>query len=526
MPWRGESYPGEFPSLGWQVAEWLEEFLVLPDGSRKPFRLTDEQLELLVRWYALDSSGRRLKRRGASMRAKGWGKSPLFGGVAIAELCGPVFFDGWDADGEPVGRPWPAPWVQIAAVSEDQTDNTYGAAYTMLDESDAADDLDLDIGLTRIHLRDRPASKIEAVTASSGAREGQRITFAVLDETHLWYPERGGLKLAATLRRNAAKMGGTTFETTNAPELGRGTVAEKTLDAVGAKGLLFDGVEAPWVDDVKDPAQKRKVLEALEVAYSDSSTKRGGWVDLERIYEEAMDPDTPESDVIRFFFNIPRKGDNKAWDPKQFAGLVKSVDTAGVPVVLMFDGARTRDCAVLSAWALTEVPHHFAVQVWERPANPDENYEHPRGEIRGAVREFIAERDVALFVYDSSFHELNSLYDEWLDEWGEANPEKGTGLMVGYPTASGQRMEKAILRVLEDTRAGLYTHDGNEQVTAHVMNAVLGRNRSGYITLQKEKDSLKIDGAVTLTMGYDVIAAARLMLDKRGVEPAIFVDWS
>ena len=30
MPWRGPEYPGEFPSLGYVVAEWIQAWCVTP----------------------------------------------------------------------------------------------------------------------------------------------------------------------------------------------------------------------------------------------------------------------------------------------------------------------------------------------------------------------------------------------------------------------------------------------------------------------------------------------------------------
>jgi hypothetical protein len=54
------------------------------------------------------------------------------------------------------------------------------------------------------------------------------LTAAVLDEPHLWLPSNGGLRLAATIRRNLAKMGGRSIETTNAWRDGEDSVAEAT----------------------------------------------------------------------------------------------------------------------------------------------------------------------------------------------------------------------------------------------------------------------------------------------------------
>src|ERR1700738_1451501 len=123
MPWRGPGFEGELPSLGWALLEWWTEFLPSPRAPAEPLVFTDEQARPLVEWFTIEvASGRFIHRRGCSRRAKGWGKSPLEAAKAIAELSGPVRFDGWDARGEPGGRPWgvqgdPSAWVEIAAVA-------------------------------------------------------------------------------------------------------------------------------------------------------------------------------------------------------------------------------------------------------------------------------------------------------------------------------------------------------------------------------------------------------------------------
>ena len=132
MPWvSGTEWTEPERTLGWLVADWAEEFLRVPGGAQfgQPMVLTGWQLRALADWYALDVDGRWLFRRGQIRMAKGTGKSPLAAVVALAELCGPVVFDGVDAHGDPVGRPREAPLVQIAAATEDQGQNTYGAVH-------------------------------------------------------------------------------------------------------------------------------------------------------------------------------------------------------------------------------------------------------------------------------------------------------------------------------------------------------------------------------------------------------------
>ena len=127
-------------------------------------------------------------------------------------------------------------------------------------DSDLADDV-LDVGLTRITLK-AGAGLLEAVTASAATRFGQRVSFAVMDETHLWHKRNGGLRLADVVRRSAAKMGGRTLESTNAFAVGEDSVAERTHKAAedGAEGLLYVAVEGPAVEDLTDTAAVRTAV--------------------------------------------------------------------------------------------------------------------------------------------------------------------------------------------------------------------------------------------------------------------------
>ena len=530
MPWRGPEYEGEFPSLGRDLIDWWEEHLRVPAGPLygQPLVLTPDQAQFWIRFYRLDDQGRRVYRRGSRRAAKGKGKSPEGGMFCIGEFCGPVQFDGWDSNGEPVGKPRDYPWVQVAACSEEQDHNLYGPMREMLAGSDLLNSERIDLGKTRVEFADGRPGKIEPVSASAGAREGQPITAAALEETHLWFPSKGGPKLAAVLRRNAGKTNGTTCEFTNAPALGEGSVAEATLEAAdkGTPGLLYDSMEGTPVENPKDPENRDRVLVALSESYDDGTGKPVEWVDVERQYAETQDPDVTESDVFRFYLNVARKAENRAFDPAEFDALAEpntelrdwfepgyefaTIGRSGIavdePCLLAFDGARTRDCAVFTAWTLGDVPKHHHVASWSRPWHATADYQHPRAEYKAAAREFIASHRVVLFAFDSSFHQLESLYEDWVVDFGEF----GDGLMLEFPTASGQRMEKAIKQILEDTREGLYRHDGHPVVTAHVHGAVLGKNpRSSYMTLAKEKDSVKIDAAVTSVLAHEAAADTR-----------------
>lgn len=185
MPWK-PSEPGEVPTLGWYVLDWMSELLARPAVDEyEPFSPYREQEDFILRWYEIDPlTGRFVYGRGLLGRPRGWGKSPILGGLCIVEGLADVLFDGWDADGQPVGRPWRTvrtPMVHVAAVSEDQTNNTWQPMIEMLHEDapihrayPGIEPFDTVVNL--------PRGKIEKRTSSGRTVKGAPTTFAVLDQ--------------------------------------------------------------------------------------------------------------------------------------------------------------------------------------------------------------------------------------------------------------------------------------------------------------------------------------------------------
>ncbi|HTI28264.1 MAG TPA: hypothetical protein VL652_45195 [Kutzneria sp.] len=530
MPWRGPQHENDFPSLGWALLDWWSDHLSSPRDENEPLVFTDEQALILVEWYALDpKTGRFVHRRGASRRSKGRGKSPVEAAKAIAELAGEVLFDGWDAAGEPVGRPWgtggtSTPWVQIAAVSEDQTENTYAAIYEFLTANDgsAADKLRIDAGLTRCYLRDRPG-KLEPVTASAGTREGQRVTYGVLDETHLWTPTNGGRRLARTLRRNVAKMGGRTYETTNSFVPGEDSVAEATHKAIldGAPGIYYDAVEAP---PVKPEDDDETLKAALRVAYGDA-----WWIDLDRILAEVRDPESTWEDSERFYFNHNVDDRRKAVETKKWESLARPdiVVPAGARVGLGFDGSISDDCTVLIGCTTVDgVPHTFEIEVWRRPTDAPKTWRMPRSEIQDRVRETFAYYDVGLMLCDPA--KWQTEIECWAEEFGEE-------LVVFFDTNQPTRMWRACDRfstAIESStpETPTYTHDGSTELSAQVLamhkRKVRVRDedddgRTKYVFV-KGPDRAKIDAGIGAVLALE---AAMTMPAEQEPDPEPFALW-
>ncbi len=499
--WRGPTEERPFPTLGDEVLVWLTSALRSPADDSKQLDLTDEQALLLLHWYRLDPvSGRFLHRRGALEMAKGWGKSPLLAAIAIADFAGPALFDGWDANGEPVARPWgtgddPAPWVQIAANSEDQSENTYGAVYAYLtaDDGKVGDALGIDFGRTRLYLKNVPGSKLEPVTASAGSREGQRVTFAVLDETHLWTKRTRGVQLANTLRRNVAKMSGRTLETTNAPILGEQSVAEMTGRAAEEEepGVWFHATR-PTIEPQPDWPDERLKAE-LDHVYGDS-----WWVNRDRLVREIRDPGTEWTDALRFYFNTRTVGAGRAVDAARWDALVSARPEAGALIGLGWDGAFRRDSSVLVGCGGDDATS-FILGWWENPYLPSDplsrEWSVPRDEVEAAIAQAFERYRVGRFLYDPPYWGAEGI--AWQRTYGE-------DIVMPFDTNQPRRMAPAVNRWMTSIAEGTHHHDGDERLARHVKAAHLRKvninapdddGRTHYV-LEKGQDRHRIDGAV------------------------------
>lgn len=535
--WR-PSHPGERPTLGWIVLDWIEENLIVPDGAAagEPLTFTREQAEFILRLYEVDPAfqgppirGRsllnaRVVRRAVLSRPKGWGKSPLVAALCLVEALGPVVLDGWDAAGQPVGREWHTlgfkPKVQIVAVSEDQTANTWDPCLEMAANGPVYDNYDIEPLQTFINV---PRGVIEPVTSSGTSREGFRPVFSALDQTESWTASNGGKKLAATIRRNLGKVQGCSVETPNAFEPGADSVAESSFAAVRAQeegrtrlqaGMLFDHREAP---PDTDPADADSLRAGLAVAYGDSADVNGGWASLDRLVAEYWDPDTDPQDARRYYLNqITHASDGWLSQPEWAACADPTKVVAdGETITLGFDGSRRRKRGVTDATALVGCRlsdgHVFAVGVWEQPDGPaGQDWEVPIVEVLAAVENAFSKWNVVGFYADPARWEGH--VTDWEAQYsGRLQVKASRDHPLEWWMTGGRALQivRATDRFHNAVVDGEMSHDGSFVLTRHVLNARRRVGRAGVQISKEHPDSArKIDAAVAAILAFECRADA------------------
>lgn len=505
-------------TLGWEILGWTAKYLRQPDGptAGEPWRYTPEQARLVLWWYAVDENGVFAYRYGVMRRPKGHGKDPLAASLALVEMVGPCRFAGWRADGEPMAKPHPAAWVQVAAVNQEQTKNTMSLFPSMI-SNELKDAYDIDLGKTIIYARQGRA-RLEAVTSSPRALEGGRPTFAILNETHHWLRANEGHGMAAVIARNAGKSrdaSSRVLAITNAHLPGEDSIGERDWDAyekeaageIAPTGRLYDSIEAP---DGLDPKNPQHVEAGIRAARGDSN-----WAPLARVVQEFLDPRIAPAEAMRFYWNKVAGSDADWIDLAEWRACKRDVDIElGERICLGFDGSLRNDSTALVACRLSD-GHMWPVQIWEKPDGPQGNsWQVPREEVDGVIDRMFREYDV-YYLYADPPH-----WQDYVDRWAASYGDK---VVIEFFTNSPTRMARALERLHTSILAHEVTHDGDTTLTRHVGNA-MGVERAGGVQINKRKKSAKIDALVAATLAYearnDAIADGALMV------PAVaYINW-
>ncbi|MDH6462066.1 hypothetical protein M2302_002241 [Micromonospora sp. A200] len=491
-------------TLGWQIAGWCAEYLRAEGGG--PWRFTNEQLRFVLWWYAVDENGRFIHRKGVLQRLKGWGKDPLVAVMCLIELVGPSRFSHWDKEtGEPVGIAHPQAWVQVAAVSRDQTRNTM-TLFPSLMSDHFITTYKIKAGAELIRANGG-RQRLEAVTSSYRALEGGRSTFVVLNETHHWIKGNNGDKMYETIDGNATKKDSRYLAITNAYLPGEDSVAERMREAYNKivegravdVGFLYDSVEA----HPKTPLTAEALRIVLPKIRGDAV-----WLNVETIIQSVQDLTLSASRSRRMWLNQIVADEDALYGPEQWVPLEVEGATLqpGDEIVLGFDGGKTDDSTGLVCIRVSDSVA-FVLGLWEKPDGPaSEGWEVDRVAVDSAVHEAFRTFKVKGFYADVALWE--SYITEWSETYGEGLAVKASEKsVIGWDMRQSlQRVTRAHERLMQTIFDGKLRHDGDLSLRRHLLNARRRTNNYGVSFGKESRESpRKVDLYAALMLAHEAL---------------------
>lgn len=493
-------------TVGWQVIFWCEQYLNGLDGGRWQF--TPEQERFLLWWYATDTAGEFVYRTGVLQRLKGWGKDPLAAVMCLVEFVGPSQFSHFDADGQPVGKAHRRSWVQVAAVSRDQTRNTMTLFPSLMSDK-LIETYGIKPGaeLIRAH---RGRCRIEAVTSNYRSLEGGRSTFVILNETHHWIRGNNGDKMYETVDGNATKMNCRYLAITNAYLPGEDSVAEKMRFAweriqeglADDVGFLYDSIEA----HEKTPLTPEALRIVIPKIRGDAT-----WLRVDAIIKSIQNISIAVARSRRMWLNQIVADEEALYGPDQLKAITRdsATLTPGDEIVLGFDGGRYEDSTALVAIRIKDRTS-FLIGLWEQPHTWNEELR-GRWQVDTEAVDSTVRSTLAKFKVKAFFADVN-LWESYVTDWTK---DYGAGLVVKA------RSDNAIAfdmrnRVQETTRAherlvssiveGKVFFDGDLSLRRHTMNARRSTNNFGqYFRKESQDSNRKIDAYAAWMLAHEAL---------------------
>lgn len=502
-----------WPTLGDQVADWIEAHLVYGPGDLRgqPYRLDDEKRALIYRFYEIFPKGhpqegrRRFKRCAISLR-KGSAKTEFAAAIAAAELHpeAPVRCAGFDKKGRPIGTSVRDPYIPMCAYTEEQSEElAYGALYVMISEGPLADDFD--IGLERI-MRKGGDGKAVALASAPDSRDGARTTFQHFDETHRFTLPR--LKQAhQTMMANLPKRrlsDAWSLETTTAPAPGENSVAEATWEY--AKLVAEGSVQEPTLFFFHRQASEKhdlNTVEGVRAAVLEASGPIAEWSDVDGIVGQFQDPTADRSYLRRVWLNQLTRSADRAFDMVRWKELAKPLHEVpkGADITLGFDGSRYHDGTALVATEI-KTGHQWPIGIWQRPPRIDE-WEVPVDEVEAVLEDAFARFKVWRLYADPRHWE--SHIRAWAGRYGDDR-------VVEWVTGRVRQMAYALLSFNNAITAAELSHSGDQLLNEHMGNAVRrpidnlldDQERPLWLIEKERPDSpLKMDGAMAACLSWE-----------------------
>jgi phage terminase large subunit-like protein len=465
------------------VARFIEGFCRPSKGAGagQLVQLLPWQHQLLADMFVLREDGTRRYRTAYVGVAKKNGKSTGLGSpLALYGLC---------MDKEP--------GAEVYSVARDRQQ-----ARVVFDEArymvEADPELNARLRTFRYHIEDPVTHSIYRVLSSDAkGQHGLNPSWVVFDEiwaqpdTELWTAMKGGM----VTRRQPFLFAITTAG----------------WDRTSLAWQLYDHGRRVQAGEVDDPSFFYRWWEPSdpgcaiddEAAWREANPSYGTIITREALQSDLS---LPENEFRQFHLN-QWTDSAAAWLPY---GAWSKIEAAvpvgeGTPVVLGFDGSWTNDSTALVGCTVTERPHLFVVDCWERPATDPGGWVVPSHEVDEALYRAMGAYDVLEVACDPYY------WREQLARWMADDLP-----ILEWPTNSVARMVPACRQFYTAVVEERISHDGDPRLARHISNTTVKTDVHGA-RIVKQSAAQKIDLAVAATIALD-----RAMYHGSGITDSVY----
>jgi phage terminase large subunit-like protein len=475
---------------GAAVVDFFAQNLTHTKGpaAGQPFELELWQRDFVTEFYKRDDEGRRVYRLGVLGIPRGNGKSPLAAGLGLYELL----------------TRRDSPDVFCAAGSREQARIVFNFARSFVETGPLLDMVK--VGRNDLVYPDGLGS-MRVVSAEGSLQFGHSVSCAIVDEAHVFATTKHtdlweAFETALHKRVDSFMLGITTAGADRTSLLGHlyeSALADLSLErpheclTIGRdedNGVLFWWYAAPETAELDDEATWRAANPA-------------SWVDLRDLRRLRYSPGTSEAAFRRLHLNQWTAAEDVWITPTRWAACRSDEKIPnGAEVFVGVDAAYTGDATAV-AWAHkpAEGPIPVRAHVWSALEATPAHVHVAGGHISfDAVEDFVTELGqrfrVREVVYDPAFFARSA---ELLG---------ARGLPVASLDQRSAPMREAWSQFYEAVNAQALAHDGDQVLTAHVLNAAAHIDPAGHWKVRKVKQSHKIDGLVASVIAYSRAARA------------------
>ena len=539
-----------YPTLGPDLADFIEDRCIFGPGSLagRPAVLDAEKRAALYRLYEVYPQGHRLAgrrrfQRGAIEWRKGTAKTEFAAWVLFGELHpeAPVRCDGFDANGDPVGRPVRFPYIPMMAHTQEQVSKlAYGVLKYVVEEGPDSGLFDASLErIVRLGPDGQQDGQAVPVSNSPGSLDGALTTCQHFDEPHRLYlpsAKHAHETMDANLGKRAMEDPWT-FYTSTAGQPGQNSIQED----VRAEAEMIDRGEieepalfffARWAGDehgdlVARPASgesaavsKAEALDNRIAAVAEATGPAGeyGPGQFETIAKKWDRPKADKAYLERVWLNRWRKSGSMAFDLKKIQDnlcRLGHVIPKGAFITLGFDGARFRDA---TGFVATDIATGMQQLLggWERPEGADE-WEVDEAEVTATLAHIVSTYEVWK-MYGDPPH-----WTETMGSWSVKWPDQIEEWWTARPKVMAYTLREYVEAIDSSSITFGGTESQHDDLIRHIGNAgrkdlkILDDAGAPLWVLQKQdgKQELKFDYAMASVLSWK----AHLDAIKSGAKP-------